>query len=51
MRVYADSRSLLISCYITDSHSTDTQALIQSTNDPLPFTGLHHLELRNALAP
>ena len=49
MSIYADS-SLLISYYITDSHSLNAQAVIHATNDPLPFTGLHHLEMRNALA-
>jgi predicted nucleic acid-binding protein len=49
MSIYADS-SLLISYYITDSHSSNAQSLIHSSGGPLPFTGLHHLEMRNALA-
>jgi predicted nucleic acid-binding protein len=49
MSVYADT-SLLISYYISDSHSASAQALIHATADPLPFTGLHLLEMRNALA-
>ena len=44
MSVYADT-SLLISYY-----STNAQAVIHRTTDPLPFTGLHRLEMRNALA-
>jgi hypothetical protein len=43
MSIYADS-SLLISYYVTDSHSLNAQAVIHATNEPLPFTGLHHLE-------
>jgi hypothetical protein len=39
-----------MSYYLTDSHSLDSQALIHATHDPLPFTDLHHLEMRNALA-
>lgn len=49
MSLYADT-SLLISYYINDSHSVSTQALLHATADPLPFTGLHRLEMRNALA-
>ena len=49
MSLYADT-SLLISYYINDSNSASSQALIQATTDPLPFTGLHRLEMRNALA-
>ena len=49
MSFYADS-SLLVSYYLTDSNSSKAQAVIHATHDPLPFTGLHHLEMRNALA-
>ena len=49
MSVYADS-SLLISYHITGSHSSNAQSLIHSSDGALPFTGLHHLEMRNALA-
>ena len=49
MSLYADT-SLLISYYINDSNSVSAQALIHATTDPLPFTGLHRLEMRNALA-
>ena len=49
MNLYADT-SLLISYYINDSHSVSAQAVLHATTDPLPFTGLHRLEMRNALA-
>ncbi len=49
MSVYADT-SLLISYYINDSNSASAQGVIHATTDPLPFTGLHRLEMRNALA-
>jgi predicted nucleic acid-binding protein len=49
MNLYADT-SLLISYYINDSHSVSAQAILHATTDPLPFTGLHRLEMRNALA-
>jgi hypothetical protein len=49
MIVCADT-SLLISYYINDSNSGTAQALIHAVSDPLPFTGLHRLEMRNALA-
>ena len=49
MSVYADT-SLLISYYINDSNSAAAQTVIHAATDPLPFTGLHRLEMRNALA-
>jgi len=49
MNLYADT-SLLISYYINDSHSLSAQAVLHAAADPLPFTGLHRLEMRNALA-
>jgi predicted nucleic acid-binding protein len=49
MTIYADT-SLLVSYYVNDSNSPSAQALIHATTDPLPFTGLHRLEMRNALA-
>jgi predicted nucleic acid-binding protein len=49
MNLYADT-SLLISYYINDSHSVSAQALLHATTAPLPFTELHRLEMRNALA-
>ena len=49
MNLYADT-SLLISYYISDSNSARAQSLVHSTAGPLPFTGLHRLEMKNALA-
>jgi len=49
MILYADT-SLLVSYYINDSNSASAQSLIHAATDPLPFTGLHRLEMRNALA-
>ncbi len=49
MSVYADT-SLLISYYINDSNSVRAQGVIHAMIAPLPFTGLHRLEMRNALA-
>ena len=48
MPIYADT-SLLVSYYVNDANSVRAQALLQSVTDPLAFTGLHRLELRNAL--
>jgi len=39
MSFYADS-SLLISYYLTDSNSSNAQAVIHATHEPLPFAGL-----------
>ncbi len=44
MNLYADT-SLLITYYINDSHSASAEAVLQATADPLPFTGLHRLEM------
>jgi len=49
MDLYADT-SLQISYYIKDSNSLSAQTELQASTDPLPFTGLHRLEMRNALA-
>jgi hypothetical protein len=49
MNLYADT-SLLVSYYINDSHSMSAQGVLHRATDPLPFTGLHRLEMRNALA-
>ncbi len=49
MILYADT-SLLISYYLNDSNSVSAQAILQRATDPLPFTGLHRLEMSNALA-
>jgi hypothetical protein len=50
MSPYADS-SLLISYYINDAKSMGAQAILHATTEALLFAGLHHLEMRNALAP
>jgi predicted nucleic acid-binding protein len=47
--LYADT-SLLASYYVNDANSLRAQALIHAAAAPLVFTGLHRLELRNALA-
>ena len=49
MSVYADT-SLLISYYVNDYNSVRAQSVIHAMIDPLPFTSLHRLEMRNALA-
>lgn len=49
MSVYADT-SLLVSYYTRDSNSAGAQAIIHSATVPWPFTGLHRLEMKNALA-
>ena len=49
MSLYADS-SLLISYYVNDSNSASAQTVIHAATDPLPFSGLHRLEMRSALA-
>jgi predicted nucleic acid-binding protein len=49
MSPYADT-SLLVSYYVNDANSARAQALLHAVTGPLSFTGLHRLELRNALA-
>jgi len=49
MSVYADT-SLLVSYYILDSNSVSARGAINAMTNPLLFTGLHRLEMRNALA-
>jgi predicted nucleic acid-binding protein len=49
MAPYADT-SLLISYYISDANSASAQAAIHAVTEALPFTGLHRLEMRAALA-
>jgi len=49
MSLYADT-SLLISYYISDANSLAAQILIHAHTGPLFFTGLHRLEMTNALA-
>ncbi len=48
MKTYADT-SLLFSLYVTDANSPKADAWRQTNPDPLDFTSLHRLELRNAL--
>jgi hypothetical protein len=48
MSLYADT-SLLVSYYVTDANSAQAQTLLHATPGSLTFTGLHRLELRNAL--
>ena len=48
MSLYADT-SLLVSYYVNDVNSASAQALIHGATDPLLFTGLHRLEIKNAL--
>ena len=48
MKIYADT-SVLFSLYVTDANSPKADAWRQANPDPLDFTGLHRLELRNAL--
>lgn len=48
MRVYADS-SFLVSCYLLDANTPQAKAFLSSHSDPLPFTALHELEVRNAI--
>jgi len=47
MSFYADT-SFLFSYYASDTHSTRSDAWRQLHAEPLPFTVLHRLELRNA---
>jgi predicted nucleic acid-binding protein len=49
MSAYADT-SLLISYYILDSNSVSARGAISAMTNPLPFTGLQRLEMRNAFA-
>jgi predicted nucleic acid-binding protein len=49
MSVYADT-SVLVSYYVKDSNSPGAQTVIHSATGPLPFTGLHRLEMKNAMA-
>ena len=44
---YADT-SFLVSLYLTDVHSAVARAAAARMRQPLAFTPLHRLELRNA---
>lgn len=48
MKIYADT-SVLFSLYVTDANSPKADAWRQANPVPLDFTGLHRVELRNAL--
>ena len=48
MNPYADT-SFLFSLFIADANTPSALTLRQATADPLPFTALHRLELRNAI--
>jgi predicted nucleic acid-binding protein len=48
MILYADT-SLLVSYYVNDVNSAKAQAVVHAATDPLLFTGLHRLEIKNAL--
>lgn len=47
MSHYADS-SFLVSCYVPDSHTPQAKAYLLRTGEPLVFSALHALEVRNA---
>ena len=49
MKTYTDT-SVLFSLYVTDANSPGADAWRQANPDPLGFTGIHRLELRNALS-
>ena len=49
MKIYADT-SVLFSLYVTDANSPKADVWRQAHPVPLDFTGLHRLELRNALS-
>ncbi len=48
MTAYADS-GVICSLHVPDAHSVRAAAWLGSHRHPLPFTGLHRLEFRNAL--
>ncbi len=48
MKIYADT-SVLFSLYVTDANSPKADAWRQANPVPLDFTGVHRIELRNAL--
>src|SRR5947209_4746317 len=45
---YADS-SFLVSCYLADANTRKAKSHLARIGAALPFTGLHGLEVRNAL--
>jgi hypothetical protein len=48
MDAYADS-SFLVSCYILDANTAQAKAHLLRAAQPLVFTLLHRLEVKNAL--
>jgi hypothetical protein len=48
LKTYADT-SFLVRIYLTQSDSPKALAFMRGFRDPLPFTPLHHHELRNAI--
>ena len=48
MKTYADT-SVLFSLYVADANSSKADAWRQGHPVPLPFTGFHRIEFRNAL--
>lgn len=47
MKTYADT-SFLVRIYLTESDSSKALSFMARLSEPLPFTPLHRLELRNA---
>ena len=47
MSYYADS-SFLVSCYVPDAHTSQAKGYLLRTGEPLVFSALHALEVRNA---
>ncbi len=48
MSAYPDA-GFLVSLYTRDAHSPLAAACVQAATEPLPFTPLHRLEIRNAI--
>ncbi len=48
LRYYADS-SFLVSCYLLDVNTSVASKYLLALKEPLPFTALHEIEVRNAM--
>lgn len=48
LRYYADS-SFLVSCYLLDANTSVASKYLVALKEPLPFTALHQIEVRNAM--
>jgi predicted nucleic acid-binding protein len=48
MSLYADS-SFLVSCYLTDANTSQAKVYLVNVTEPLTFTSLQFLEVRNAI--